>query len=310
MLFNLNKGLKMLKLISSFLLMLMCSIIYETSAQSQDTAKTFTPGPINFSVILKNDSLAYEQKVPTITLTGGFVKLFYHSDVFDGKLADINSYEINISSTNLIGTPEDTNIVILRSNGLFLKSVLSTWKSTSDASQGLRSDTWTFGTNDCKGYGYKLGKYSYLIFHNTGGLNWNKITFLDTAESTKNKDAIEIFGNAIRFGEYSEAGIKFRFVKNLSLNAGYERSMIYPRHLFWKWTWSKIIEGTGHVLLDLLINEIHQSIPVATPIIYFILKNAYSYGFYELYSSRMNWPSETIPPIMFNSFKVGLSMYF
>lgn len=300
----------MSKQIQFIFILLISYISYETTAQSQDTSETFSLGPVNFSVIFKQDSLAYEKKVPTISLNSGFVKLFYHSDVFDGKLADINSYDVSLSSTSITGTQEDTNIVKFINNGLFLKSVLSSWKSTSDASQGIRTDTWTFGFIGTQGFGYKLGKYSYLIFHQTGGLNWNKITFLDTADNEKDKNAIDIFGNAIRFGEYFEGGIKYKFVKNLSINLGYERSMIYPRHLFWKWTWSKIIEGTGHILLDLFIKEVHQSMPSATPIVYFVLKNAYSYGMYELYSSRMNWPSETIPPIMFNSFKIGLSMYF
>ncbi len=276
----------------------------------KDTSFSFKLGFFDFSMIFDDDTLAYEKKVPAITIAGGFTKLFYHSDVFEGQLADLNSYEIILSSMAISRTPQNADVIKYSHNGLFLKTALSSWQSLKDATKGIRTDTWTFGLSSGKGFGYKLGKYSYLIFHQTSGINWNKITFLDTADNDKDKDAIDVFGSAIRFGEYFDGGIKYRFLKNLSLNIDYERSLIYPRHLFWKWTWSKIIESTGSLLIDFFINEIHESTPSATPIVYFILKNAYSYGFYELYNSRMNWPSETVPPLMFNTFKIGISMYF
>jgi len=35
-----------------------------------------------------------------------------------------------------------------------------------------------------------------------------------------------------------------------------------------------------------------------------------SYGIYELKQDKMNWPFETVPPLAFSQFKIGVSFVF
>jgi hypothetical protein len=50
--------------------------------------------------------------------------------------------------------------------------------------------------------------------------------------------------------------------------------------------------------------------PYAGPIVHFVLKNALSYGFYELRKKHMNWPVQTVAPLMYENYKVGLTFAF
>jgi hypothetical protein len=92
--------------------------------------------------------------------------------------------------------------------------------------------------------------------------------------------------------------------------AGYERSIVFERHLFWKWAGSGIIEVAAQGLLDAFIKEIFKSSPSAGPIVYFVLKSALGYGLYELRQEKMNWPFSSAPPIAFNNIKFGVTFTF
>jgi hypothetical protein len=42
----------------------------------------------------------------------------------------------------------------------------------------------------------------------------------------------------------------------------------------------------------------------------FVLKTGFSYGFYELRKTKMNWPFNSVSPLMYESWKVGMSFEF
>ena len=46
------------------------------------------------------------------------------------------------------------------------------------------------------------------------------------------------------------------------------------------------------------------------PSLSFVLQNALNYGFYELRQKNMNWPIETVAPLAFDSFNIGISLSF
>jgi hypothetical protein len=94
------------------------------------------------------------------------------------------------------------------------------------------------------------------------------------------------------------------------LDAGYERSIVFQRHLFWKWAGSGLIEAAAQGLLDGFIYKIFKSSPAAGPIVNFLLKNALAYGIYELRQEKMNWPFNSEAPIAFDQFKFGVSVVF
>ena len=63
-------------------------------------------------------------------------------------------------------------------------------------------------------------------------------------------------------------------------------------------------------MIDHFSKEVLKASPIAGPIVNFLLKNALSYGSFELRKKYMNWPFETVSPLMFENFKIGLSFVF
>jgi hypothetical protein len=94
------------------------------------------------------------------------------------------------------------------------------------------------------------------------------------------------------------------------LDAGYERSIVFQRHLFWKWAGSAVMETAAQGLLDGFINKIFCSSPAAGPIVNFVLKNALAYGIYELRKDKMNWPFNSEAPFTYDQFKFGMTFVF
>ncbi|MGE5847186.1 MAG: hypothetical protein ACM34O_10705, partial [Ignavibacteria bacterium] len=103
---------------------------------------------------------------------------------------------------------------------------------------------------------------------------------------------------------------KIKVLPVLTLEAGYERSIIFPRHLFWKWLGSAGIELIGQWALDEFIDNIMDSSPYAAPVVNFVLKNALAYGIYELRQEKMNWPFNSAAPLAYDQFKFGVTFVF
>lgn len=177
----------------------------------------------------------------------------------------------------------------------------------------IESDMWRFGTGWSSGYGYKLGENSAIIPYYTYTLNWSNINFsyLNALPDTSmDIQTLNLYDESFRFGTSTEGGVRVKIIKNLMLDAGYERSIVFQRHLFWKWAGSALIEVAAQGLLDGFINEVFESSPAAGPVVNFLLKNALAYGLYELRQDEMNWPFGGEPPIAYDQFKFGVTVVF
>ncbi len=178
----------------------------------------------------------------------------------------------------------------------------------------IAADMWRFGFGRLHGYGYKIGENSAIIPYYSYTLNWSNIDFkYPENQSLISNDDIEklnLYDKSFRFGTSSEGGIRFKLIENLILDAGYERSVVFQRHLFWKWAGSGLLEAAAQGLLDGFINKIFKSSPAAGPVVNFFLKNALAYGIYELRQKKMNWPFKSEAPIAFDQFKFGVTFVF
>ena len=67
---------------------------------------------------------------------------------------------------------------------------------------------------------------------------------------------MEDYDKTIRFGTSAEGGLKFTFADHYTIEAGYEKSIIFRKHLFGKWVMSSVIEDATQSLLDGFIDEI------------------------------------------------------
>ena len=208
----------------------------------------------------------------------------------------------------------DTDYILKQSyRYLYLSNESNKLAGKEAAGTEIESDMWRFGFGWSSGFGYKIGESSAIIPYYSYTLNWSDIDFKNTdvlADTSKDVQILNLYDESFRFGTSSEGGVRIKLINNLMLDAGYERSIVFQRHLFWKWAGSALIEVAAQGLLDSFINEVFKSSPAAGPIVNFLLKNALAYGLYELRQDKMNWPFPSEPPIAYDQFKFGMTFVF
>ena len=168
-----------------------------------------------------------------------------------------------------------------------------------------------FALQNKDGYGYSFGK-SALIPYTSVGYNITRIDPSDytSAYPANETDPLLTFGDKFRFGTSAESGLSLRLTDMIAVNAGYVRSVVFPRWLFWKYSVSSLIEMGGLGMIGEFVDVIAESSPVAGPIVNFLLKSGWSYTIYELRQEDMNWPFATAEPFTIDSFKAGVSFVF
>ncbi|MFP4529286.1 MAG: hypothetical protein ACLFQX_12120 [Candidatus Kapaibacterium sp.] len=249
-------------------------------------------------------------EMPTIELMIGQSQPKYSDNVFTGEFFEPIQLDARIGYSGFERTDESPSIIEYHFSYLFLSNI-SNNVIEGDVDPGqMEVSAWRFGMGSSDGYGWALGDgdAAIVLYHGTD-LAWTKLDFKNEPAS-ENKEAIEVFGDAIRFGEQFESGIKIRMAAPVSLTAGYQRMIVYPRHMFWYWSLSKVIEGVGEGIAESFSEAVLESSPGVAPIVNFLLKGAISYGLYELRADKMNWPVNTVPPMMFDNYKVGITLTF
>lgn len=231
----------------------------------------------------------------------GFSNNFTNSNIFKLKLGDVK-----------IKKTKSEDVLVYDASYFAVSNFTNEINKPTDNSQ-INFNAWRvslFGNNE--GYAYQIGQDSYLALTNGSELNWNFLRLGDVYSSNDSsaKVAMANFGQEVRFGNSFEAGIKMKFLGGLGLEANYERSVIYQRHLFFKWAGSAIIENIAQGIVDRFVKKIMPYSPSATPIINFLLKNALSYGIYELRQESMNWPFGSSQPLAIDNFKFGITYDF
>ena len=242
---------------------------------------------------------------PTISFDYGFSKMSLKN--FDEKFANPNLIELRLGYTTLKDN-EDSDILDYKFHYLYLSN-FSTNLSNQSNSPDLKTDMWRFGFGRSTGYGYKINSLAIIPYH-TYSFEWTRIKMKDTPINPADQGTINLFNQSYRFGTSFEGGVRFRVIQNLMIDAGYERSIIFPRHLIWKWLGSVVIEAAGQGAIDRFVDKIVDSSPYAAPVVSFVLKNALSYGIYELRQEKMNWPFYSEPPLAYDQFKIGLTFVF
>ena len=262
-----------------------------------------------------NHDYFYRSK-PTIDLTYGASKISLKNSGVSFK--DAGLIEARLGYTYLQKSKYSKSISRFQSNyvyGTYISSKINAKKIS-----GAEDKTWRFGFGNSNGYGYMLGKKSSLVLYNSNSFVWTRyddggthIELFGIGENDPYYDYIKkigAFDESIRFGSSTEAGIIIPIAGFVNFQAQYDRTIVFPRHLFWKHLGSVMIETAGQTAIDGFIHAIMKSSPAAGPIINFVLKNALAYGLYELRREKMNWPFNSAEPLMFESFKAGFTFTF
>jgi hypothetical protein len=243
-------------------------------------------------------------------------------DKLVSKFADVGLLEIKLGFTTKETFYED-DLIDYKEKFVFGSKVGSQLKNQDVQLGNMKSNLWRFGVAQRSGFGYDLNTIQILPYHQTG-IVWSRLEMetypslfylaiqppMSTKDARADTDILNRFHNATRFGTNWEGGIRLQYVKSFSINAGYETAVIFPRHLFWKHAGSFIIEEAGLHMLDRFVDEVADSSPYVAPIVAFLLKNAYSYGFYILKKDKMNWPFNTESPLTYEMFKFGVTFTF
>lgn len=251
---------------------------------------------------------------PTISL--GYGQSQVNLKNFSGNFANPNVIELKLGYTSIRASKYSEDILKYKFNHLFIGNFFTKVKSDNSVSKDIRTDMWRFGFGWASGYGYDLGQSSIIPYHSTS-ITWSRVKINDTPISqivplqlNDDRYILDHYDQSFRFGTGAEAGIRFKVIPLISVDVGYERSIIFERHLFWKWAGSGIIETASQGMLDHFIGKIGKSSPMVLPIVSVILKSALSYGIYELRQEKMNWPFNSAAPLSFDQWKVGVTFNF
>lgn len=208
--------------------------------------------------------------------------------------------------------------IIRYKNGfIFLSNFSKDFKPKDEETAKLNAELWRFGFGTMNGYGYKFGG-SAIIPYQTNSMVWTRFDIkkpsgvlhtLTPADSAE-ENMLDQYNGTFRFGQMTEAGIRVQVIPLLSLNAGFERSLVFSRFMVWKQLGSAVIEWAGLGAADFFVREVLDSSPAAGPIINFLLKNAVTFGMYQLRRDKMAWPFDTAAPLTIDSWKFGVTFTF
>jgi len=256
----------------------------------------------------------FKKTRPAISLQYGIADMS-RPDI-QSPFIDPNLIELKLGYIKERNAWDTEHIVKQNYNYLYLSNESSKLAGKEAVGTEIESDMWRFGAGWSSGYGYKLGENSSIVPYYSYTLNWSNIDFPNSEELTLSLvpdpdiEKLNLYDESFRFGTSSEGGVRVMVIENLMVEAGYERSIVFQRHLFWKWAGSALIEAAAQGLLDGFINKIFKSSPDAGPIVNFLLKNALAYGIYELRQDKMNWPFPSEAPIAYDQFKFGVTVVF
>ncbi|NCQ17734.1 MAG: hypothetical protein COZ80_03685 [Ignavibacteria bacterium CG_4_8_14_3_um_filter_37_9] len=244
---------------------------------------------------------------PTIETNYGFSK--NSLNLLTGKFNKANLAELKLGYTNEYNVSNTESI--MKYNSSYFGISNSSYKlAKKSVSSDLDGDMWRFAAGWDRGYGYKPSQKSAIIFYNGNAFTLSRLKIDNPIPDIADSLSLNMFRDAFRYGQKTEAGMKIQIIPQLVLNASYERAQVFPRWLFWKWAGGAIIEVAAQSMVDEFVDKILDSTPMAAPVINFLLKNGLSYGIYELRKDKMNWPFNTPAPFMTDSYKFGVTFIF
>jgi hypothetical protein len=168
------------------------------------------------------------------------------------------------------------------------------------------------GPVDLEGWGYKFSNNQGIKFLTSDNISWFWIDYTTVENTYADNEYADItdLGTSVRFGNKYQSEISVQIYKGISIYGNASRLVVFPRTLFWKMTGSTIIFGIGGLALDYFTNKIKTSNPCFSPAVNFILKTGLNYGITELQKKKMNWPFNSVSPLMIDQYRVGLQLEF
>lgn len=212
----------------------------------------------------------------------------------------------------------DRDIIRVKNDGLFVQigqhGTMPTLQASFDdvpLAAHTSIDVIVFGLINESGYGYAIGENSSVRFLVSEHSTWTSVKPQTYAVGdTAGWQQIRDFTGTFRYGSTMAPTIEWKMGSFLSIRGGYQWTQVLPRHMFWYWAGSAIIEGVADGLAGAIVKSFGRASVRSLPVINFIVRNAVAYGFKELRRDKMNWPFDTVAPLNITSWNVGLSLTF
>jgi hypothetical protein len=233
-----------------------------------------------------------------------------------GEFANIGSWDIKL------GKSEQKNynnvLVDLTERYVFGGYFSSDQQGYSSIENKILTDAYRFGFGSRDGVGYG-GSFMSVIPYVSQDFVWTQLSnndslsYPDDVNYENDSSILNDYYGTFRFGDKASYGIKLELISSFQINAYYETSVVYRRHLFWYWSGSFIISQVGFNILNYFTDDIVDSSPILGPIFNFALKAGYQYGYYLLRKEHMNWPfnmSGEEAPLTFETVNIGVSFVF
>jgi hypothetical protein len=172
---------------------------------------------------------------------------------------------------------------------------------------GISGKLSRFGLGYDEGYGYILGGSS-IAPYSVSTLSWTELTTGRPLSLSADDAAIlDRYEGTFRFGPSAEAGIRANIGRTLSLSAGYEASVVFPRIVFWELAGSFILAGAANGVVSWFGHDMIESSPTLGPVFLFIIRSGVTWGIYQLWREDMNWPFTSETPLTHETLKFGMS---
>ncbi len=172
-----------------------------------------------------------------------------------------------------------------------------------------------FGAND--GLGYTSGRDFSISPYIGQAFVWTRLSEYDDSYKPGEGESLSSdymilsqYPGRFRFGDRACYGLKSEITSVFQVNFNYETAVVYPRHLFWSWAGSFALSRSGYGLLNHYSHDFIIERPVVGPLLNFVLKSAYLYGYYVLRKNDMNWPFSSDTPLRYEIYNFGVSVVF
>ncbi len=245
---------------------------------------------------------------PTISIDYGLSDL--NQNGLNGSFTKPNLLEARLGYTKLRLSEHSNDLINYNFSYLLVSDISTKLTSNSTSGNSYKSDLWRAGFGWASGYGYKINDSFNIIPYYDYAVDWAQMNMNNTPTDLNDKSITDLYNNSIRFGTSTEAGIKISITPNIQIGAGYERSIIFPRYIFWKWVGSVVVEAAGQEAVNNFVEHIMNVSPLSVPVVNFVLKNAVSYAIYELRKDKMNWPFDSAAPLTYDQLRVGITIVF
>jgi hypothetical protein len=233
-----------------------------------------------------------------------------------GEISNTDIYGIAIGVKKEKEHKESDEVIIQDKNGISLTLGSAQDLQQSDSLfQGVSLtnrnalDFWSLGLINGMGYGYQWGS-STLMLTVEDNASWTSINprTYSLVKGPADWQNIMDFDGTMRLSSSMTSSLEFRVSNTLSLTGGYTWNQVMPRHLFWYWMGSEIIEGLAGNAVDRLIENYTEMSPKSQPVMHFVLKSAVLYGMKEMRRKYMNWPFETASPMNITYWNIGVGL--